>query len=91
MGSIDIVRLLFNYGAYHFTEHLFAELDNDGFTIYDLECVVANGRIRRSWPKEKKFEVIGKSYDNRLMAFICRITINQKLIIITAYEDKTKK
>jgi hypothetical protein len=91
MGSADFIRRLFNYGAYHFTEHLFEELDNDGFTIYDLECVVANGKIRKTWPKEGKYELTGKAFDGRAMAFICRISQNNKLIIITAYEDKAKK
>lgn len=91
MSSVDVIRQLFNYGIYHFTEHLFEELDNDHFTIYDIECVVAGGKIRRSWPKENKFEVTGKAFDGRPLAFICRITPTNKLIIITAYEDKTKK
>ncbi len=91
MSAIENIRLLFNYGTYHFTDHLFDELDNDGFTVYDIECVVVNGKIRKTWPKENKYEVVGKAFDGRQMGFICRITQTNKLIIITAYEDKSKK
>jgi hypothetical protein len=90
MSTIDIIRQLFNYGTYHFTDHLFVELDNDGFTVYDIECVVANGKIRKSWPKENKYEIVGKAFDGRPMGFICRLTQTNKLIVITAYEDKTE-
>ncbi|OGJ87561.1 MAG: hypothetical protein A2268_03925 [Candidatus Raymondbacteria bacterium RifOxyA12_full_50_37] len=87
MSAIESIRNIFTYGTYHFTDHLFDELDNDGFTIYNLECSIANGRIRKTWPKENKFEVVGKGFDGRPLGCICRITHTNKLIIITAYED----
>ena len=88
MSAIKSIRFIFNYGTYHFTEHLFEELDADGFTIYDLECSISNGRIRKTWPKENKYEVVGTSFDGRPLGCICRITHTNKLVIITAYEDK---
>ena len=90
MSAIQGIRYIFSYGTYYFTEHLFDELDAEGFSIYDLECSIANGQIRRTWPKENKYEVVGRSFDGRMLGCICRITGANKLIIITAYEYKKR-
>ncbi len=49
-----------------------------------------NGRIRRTWSKEGKYEVVGISLDRRPIGIVCRITGTGKVRVITVYEDKPK-
>ncbi|MDP2754021.1 MAG: DUF4258 domain-containing protein [Nitrospirota bacterium] len=72
------------------TEHADDEAGIDGFDIYDVEHGILNGRIRRTWPREGKNEVVGISLDRRPIAVVCRITGTGKVRVITAYEDKPK-
>jgi len=65
-------------------------LDEDGLTEIDAEEAILNGRIRRSWPKEHKYEITGMSSDGTPIGVVSRITATNKLRIITAYEDKKK-
>jgi hypothetical protein len=46
------------------------------------------GKIRKTWPKEQKFEIIGKSLDGRAIGAVCRFTKGGKVRVITVYEDK---
>jgi hypothetical protein len=88
MGKIDIIRELVRNGLYYFTDHALAELEKDGLDEYDAETILLNGKIRKSWPTELKFEIIGSTHDGRALGVVCRITKTYKLRIITAYEDQ---
>lgn len=91
MSKIGQIQALVRSGLYYLTEHADNEAVADGFDIYDVEHAILNGRIRRTWPKEGKYEVIGYSLDSRIMGVVCRITEMGKVRIITVYEDKPKK
>ncbi len=88
MGRIDSIRQLVLHGMYYFTDHALSELENDDLDEFDAENALIHGTIRRSWPQELKYEVIGPSNDNRKIGLICRITRTNKLRIITGYEDE---
>jgi polyferredoxin len=68
-----------------FDRILFREND-----IYDVEHGILSGKIRRTWPKEGKYEIMGTSLDRRPIGIVCRITGTGKVRVITVYEDKTK-
>ena len=72
------------------TEHADDEAIAEGFDIYDLECVILNGKIRRTWPKENKYEVVGLALDGRRMGIVCRLTKTGRVRIITVYQDAPK-
>lgn len=91
MSKIGQIRALVRNGLYYLTEHADDEAIAEGFDIYDLECVILNGKIRRTWPKENKHEVIGLALNRRQMGIVCRITDTGKVRIITVYEDKPKR
>jgi hypothetical protein len=78
-------------GLYYLTEHADDEAAADGFDIYDVEQGILTGKIRRTWPKEGKCEVVGTSLDGRPVGIVCRITNAGKVRMITVYEDKAKK
>lgn len=91
MSKIGWIQTLVSNGLYYLTEHADEEATIDDFDIYDVENGILNGNIRRTWPKEGKYEVIGKALDGRKIGIVCRITNTGKIRIITAYEDKPKR
>lgn len=91
MSKIAQIQNLVRNGLYYLTEHADDEAAADGFDIYDVEQGILTGEIRRTWPKEGKYEVVGSALDGRRMGIICRITQMGKVRVITVYEDKPKR
>lgn len=91
MSKIGRVRELVRNGLYYLTEHADDEAVAEGFDIYDIEYGILAGRIRRTWPREGKYEVVGSALDRRPIGIVCRITQTGKVRVITIYEDKPKK
>ncbi len=91
LSKIRQIRALVRNGLYYLTEHANDEALGDGFDIYDVECGILNGKIRRTWPREGKHEVIGWALDRRSIGVVCRITQGNKVRVITVYEDRPKR
>jgi hypothetical protein len=87
LSKIRQIRSLVRDGLYYLTEHAYDEAMADGFDIYDVENGLLTGRIRRTWPKEGKIEVVGQSLDSRPVGVVCRLTKGMKVRVITVYED----
>ncbi|MFN8489630.1 MAG: DUF4258 domain-containing protein [Caldilineaceae bacterium] len=90
MSRITEIQALVRYGLYYLTEHADDEAIVDNFDIYDVENGILTGKIRRTWPKDDKYEIIGKALDGRIIGIVCRITTTVKVRVITVYEDKPK-
>ena len=90
MSRITQIQALVRNGLYYLTEHADDEAMQDEFDIYDIENGILSGRIRKSWPKDGKFENIGKSLDGREIGVICRLTTGGKVRVITVYQDQVK-
>ncbi len=90
MSKIGRIRNLVQNGLFYLTEHAYHESQADAFDIYDIEFGFMTGKIRRSWPRESKFEVVGNALDSRRIGIICRITMGNKVRVITVYEDQPK-
>ncbi len=90
MSRIAEIQSLVRNGLYYLTEHADDEALQDGFDIYDIENGILTGKIRKTWPKEEKFEVIGKALDGRTIGAICRLTQGGKIRVITVYLDQPK-
>ena len=90
MSKISIIQELVRNGLYYLTEHADVEATYDGVDIYDIEHAILKGTIRRTWPKEGKYEIIGNGLDHRMIGIVCRITAGGKVRIITVYEDHLK-
>ena len=88
MSKITQIQTLIRYGLYYLTEHADEEAMFDGFDIYDIENGFLTGKIRRTWPKGGKFEVIGVALDGRVIGIVCRLTMSNKVCVITVYEDR---
>ncbi len=91
MSKIAQIQTLVRNGLYYLTEHADDGAAADGFDIYDVEQGILAGKIRRTWPKEGKYEVVGWALDGRRIGVICRITQTGKVRVITVYEDKPKR
>ena len=73
---------------YYLTEHAYDEASEDGFDVYDVEQGILTGKIRKTWRREGKYELIGSALDGRPIGVVCRITLSGKVRVITVYEDK---
>lgn len=91
MSKINQIQELIRNGLYYLTEHADDEAIIEGFDIYDVEHGILNGKIRRIWPKEGKYEIVGISLDGRPIGIVCRITATWKVRVITVYEDRPRK
>lgn len=90
LSRIKQIQALVRNGLYYLTEHADEEAVTDGFDIYDVEQGILTGNIRKIWPKEGKYEVVGSALDGRRIGIVCRLTPGGKVRVITVYEDKPK-
>jgi hypothetical protein len=90
LSKIKLIQSLVRNGLYYLTEHAYDEAEAAEFDVYDIEQGILTARIRRSWPREGKYELIGSALDRRAIGIICRITKSGKIRVITVYEDKPK-
>ena len=90
MSRIAEIQALVRNVLYYLTEHADDEAMQDGFDVYDIENGILTGKIRKTWPKEGKFEIIGKSLDGRVIGAVCRLTQGGKIRVITVYQDQPK-
>jgi hypothetical protein len=88
LRKIGQIQALVRNGLFYLTEHADDEAGIDGFDIYDVEQGILNGKIRRTWPREGKYEIVGASLDGRPIGIVCRIMRAGKVRVITVYEDK---
>jgi len=91
LSKIRRLQALVQHGLYYLTEHAYDEALADGLDIFDVEYAILTGKIRRSWPREGKYEIVGPSHDGRRLGLVCRVTSGQKVRIITVYEDRPKQ
>jgi len=90
VSRIAEIQALVRNGLYYLTEHADDEAMQDGFDIYDIENGILTGKIRKTWPKEEKFEVIGAALDGRTIGAVCRHTKGGEIRVITVYQDQPK-
>ena len=88
MGKLSQIQALVRNGLYYLSEHADNEALLEDFDIYDVENGLLSGKVRRTWPKENKYEVVGKTVDGRTIGIVCRMTTGGKVRVITAYEDR---
>ena len=91
MGKIRRIRALVQDGLYYLSEHAYDEAQEDGFDVFDVEYAILTGRMRRTWPREGKYEIVGSALDGRRVGLVCRVTSGQKVRVITVYEDRPKQ
>ncbi|MCK4342109.1 MAG: DUF4258 domain-containing protein [Phycisphaerae bacterium] len=91
MGSrIGELRRKVALGQYELTAHAKDEMEQDGFTIWDVKSAVYGGKIirtQRHGTGRRKHVVSGPAKDGRRIRLICRLTEIGCLRIITVFEE----
>jgi len=90
LSRIRQIQSLVRSGLYYLTEHAVDEAAIDRFDIHDVEYGILTGKVRRAWPREGKYEVVGKALDGRPIGAVCRLTQSGKVRVITVYEDRPR-
>lgn len=71
---------------YQFTDHAFESMDEDDLTLNDVLFCLSTGRCRRTWKRQRKYEIQGRSVDGRVMRVVARLIKSRLVRIITIYE-----
>lgn len=84
-----IMREKIRTRQYVMTIHAEEEMNNDGFTIFDVERAVLTGKIserqKDHHTKEWKYLIAGSAIDERLTIVAAKLSVTDKLVIITVY------
>ena len=60
----------------------------DNIRLEDIKKAIKSGKVRRKYkhdPRGTRYEIIGKTIDERKIGIICRIKSTGKLLFITVY------
>jgi arginyl-tRNA--protein-N-Asp/Glu arginylyltransferase len=74
---------------YIVTLHAVEEMDDDGFSIFDVEHCILRGVITERQKEQKsaewKYLVRGLTFNERGICVVAKMSISGKLVIITVY------
>jgi uncharacterized DUF497 family protein len=77
---------------YVMTLHAEEEMADDEFTIFDVERAILTGEIverqEDHQSSEWKYLVLGQVIDGRLITVVAKLSITNKLVIVTVYMEK---
>ena len=76
---------------YVMTLHALEEMEDDGFSIFDVERAILTGTIIEKQKDqntgENKYLVKGQSLKSEFMVTVGKIAVTDKLVIITVYRE----
>jgi hypothetical protein len=76
---------------YVMTLHAEEEMDDDGFTIFDVERVILSGHITERQADQQtgewKYVLVGKSLQHIAVGVVAKLSPTGKLVIITVYRE----
>ncbi len=72
--------------SYQVTDHAIESMDDANLTLNDVLSCVSTGHVRRTWKRQRKYELEGRSVDGRVVRMVARLTTPQVIRIITVYE-----
>jgi len=86
------IRNLIRERRYVVTVHALDEMDDDEFSIFDMERVILTGKIterqRELETREWKYLVQGKTIEGLDAEVVLKIGPTDKLVVITVYVDE---
>jgi hypothetical protein len=89
LSVIDKIRKKIIDKEYEFTiPHFFEEMAADDLEFADVKRAIETGWINRKFtrdPRGTRYEIVGRSTDERQIGIICRIKSTGKLLFITVY------
>jgi hypothetical protein len=76
---------------YVMTLHGEEEMDDDGFTIFDVERAILTGKIAERQTDhttgEWKYVLVGEALQGGLVGVVAKLSPTNKLVIITVYRE----
>lgn len=77
---------------YVMTIHAEEEMENDGLSILDIEAAILSGEIierqRDKETSELKYVLTGKTLDDEPIVVVAKLSLTDKLVIITVYTER---
>jgi len=67
LSKIKQIQALVRNGLYYLTEHADDEAMAERFDTFDVEHGLLTGKVCRTWPREGKYEVVGRTLNRRTM------------------------
>lgn len=86
---MNIARRLLNLilvHRYQLTDYAIESMDEDDLTLNDVIFCLSTGRVRRTWKRQRKYEIAGRSVDGRRIRVVARLIGPRLGRIITLYE-----
>ena len=85
------IQKLVKEKKYIMTEHAAEEMEADDLTIFDVESAILTGKFtdrqRDSETREWKYVISGQSVAEDPVGVISKLTITDKVVIITVYAE----
>lgn len=76
------------------TLHAFDEIDEDALSVFDVERAILTGEIierqRDPLTREWKYLVRGRAVDGREIVVVSKLSLTDKLVVITAWINDEK-
>ena len=76
---------------YVMTLHAEEEMDDDNLSIFDVESGILTGEIRERQKDQEtaewKYVIEGKTLAGNAIAIVAKISVTQKLVIITVWRE----
>lgn len=89
MSVIDRIRKKIIDKEYEFAvPHFFEEMAADDLEFVDIKRAIETGSVNRKFTRDHRgtrYEVLGRSIDEREIGVICRIKNTGRLLLITVY------
>lgn len=81
--------------GYVMTLHAEEEMNDDNFSIFDVERTILTGRIierqQDSETSEWKYLVAGQSEFDEAMIVVAKMSVTDKMVVITIYREEKNK
>ncbi len=73
MDVVQQILALVLSRRYEISEHALASMDDDDLIWNDVLACLARGRLRRAWPRQKKYEIEGPRVYGTRARFVGRL------------------
>ena len=79
------------FNRYVVTTHAEEEMDEDRFSMFDIESIILSGEVverqKDNETTEWKYLIRGQSLDERKAVVVTKMSPTGKMVIITVFED----
>lgn len=88
MRELERIQKAVREQRYRISSHANEEMSNDDLQVRDIENILLAGKIIQRFthdPRGTRYELAGKTIDNRHACVVCRFLQSDLLLVITAF------